>query len=111
MVSIESVKKGTCDFFDRNILSGYNGEGWKKVVVPAVAGIAINSYIDKLAKSEFVLGTGLVENGMVDVDLLATEIKKRITDAGMKIDISMIGSATFYKADVDELVRMIKEGY
>ena len=111
MVSVENVKLGINKFIDKNIISGYNGSGWQRVVVPAVVSMAVNSYADKLINSELVSSLGIIKDGMVELDVLASEIKKRISDSGMVVEISMLGSATFYRADVDELMRMIKEGY
>lgn len=111
MVEIEKVRNGICNYIDKYILAGYTGEGWKKVVVPAAAAVLINSYIDKYLSNEFLIASGVVSNGMVEIDPFAEEIKKRISETGLNIKIPMLGDATFHKNDVDEIVRMIKEGY
>lgn len=109
MVSVEKVKLGINNFIDKNILSGYNAEGWKGVVIPAFAVIGINAKIDNLLKNNLLTEIGVLKDGMVDVDTIAVEIKKRISDTGLVVEIPMFGSAKFYRNDVDELLRMIKE--
>lgn len=108
MVTIDMIKNGVAMYLDENIMSKYPSGGWQKVLAGSVAAVAINNYADKLRDNAAVQAIGLMDNGQVDIDMLAEEVKQRIPPGGMHVSIPMLGDAVFHGADIDDLVETIK---
>ena len=113
MVSINEIEKGIAAYLDSEIMPQLPKEGFEKVL----AGTALSLFIrrsgkilDSYKNNKAVLMLGLMdEEGNVDIDILAEELKKNIPNEGMKIDIPLIGKMTFHKSDVDKLHECITE--
>lgn len=111
MVSIDKIEQGVAHYLDGELMPQLQNNGWEKVLVGTAASLAIRKsgaiaagYKDhKLVK---MLGI-MDEKGNVDVEALATELKKNIPKEGFKVDIPIVGTMTFHKDDVDKLYEYI----
>jgi hypothetical protein len=109
MVNITKVKRGLANFADREILAKIPGGTLKKTAIGTMMGLYIKNAEKALnlnSKNVFISALGIVdENGDVDVDTLAEEIKKNISENGLRIDIDIfglhLGDMTLRAADID----------
>lgn len=49
------------------------------------------------------------ESGDLDLDGLLASVKQAVPDTGVKIDVPILGSLTFYLEDFERLAAYIKE--
>lgn len=115
MVTMKQIEQGIAAYLDSELMPQLSktSNGLEKVI----AGTAISLFIRKSGTilesykdNKMVQMLGIMdEDGNVDVDLLATELKKNISDDGVKIDVPMIGAMTFHKEDVTKLHEYITE--
>lgn len=111
MVSIDKIEQGIAYYLDKELMPKLQSNGWEKVLIGTVASLAIHrsgaiaaEYKDhKLVK---MLGI-MDDNGNVDVETLAAELKKNISKDGIEVDIPVIGIMKFHKDDVDKLYEYI----
>lgn len=111
MVSIDKIERGVANYLDGELMPQLQSNGFEKVLVGTAASLAIHkigaivvSYKDnKLVKMLDVMD----DNGNVDVDVLAAELKKNIPKEGVKVDIPVVGTMTFHEDDVDKLYEYI----
>ena len=109
MVTFEKIEMGIGRFIDDEIVGRLPGGSWQKPVFSAVAIFAVKGYIGKIKDNGFLKGAGIVTDQGVNIEAFAEEFKKSIPISGIKVDIPMLGEATFVPADVDALVRKIRE--
>lgn len=107
MVPVNKIEKGIAAYLDAELMPRFQGNGLERVIVGTAASLAIrksgtiiNGYKDN--KAVQMLGI-MDDEGNVDVDILAEELKKNIGKDGVKIDIPVIGTVTFRKEDVTKL--------
>lgn len=107
MVPVNKIEKGIAAYLDAELMPKFQGNGLERVIVGTVtslvirkSGDIINGYKDN--KAVQMLGI-MDEDGNVDVDTLAEELKKNIGKDGVKVDIPVIGAITFHKEDVTKL--------
>ena len=109
MVTFDKVEKGVGRFIDEEVMGKLPSSSWQRPVFSAVAIFAIKGYIGKLKDNAFLKGAGIVTEEGVNIEAFAEELKKTMPISGMKVDIPMLGEATFVPSDVDALLRKIKE--
>lgn len=108
MVSIDMIKDGAAYYVDRNIMSKYPADGWQKVIAGSVTALAMNNFVEKVRRNLDIRALGLVSDEGVDIDALAMEIKRRMPSGGLRVNIPMLGEATFYEADINDMVETMK---
>ena len=107
MVSIDKIKQGVAAYLDSELMPQLPANGVQKLI----AGTAMSLLIERsgaIAESykdnQLVKMLGIMdENGNVDVDVLAEELKKNMPKEGIKVEVPMIGALTFKKDDVEKL--------
>lgn len=113
MLAFEKVLDGIARYIDKEIYTGMND--WQEVM----ARIAVSRVFDnrehlknRLVNNGVIRTFGVIdEEGMVDVDGLAADLKKQIEQKGkITVSLPMFGKLTFKAEDVDNLYRTIKEG-
>lgn len=109
MVTFEKIEMGIGRFIDDEIVGRLPGGSWQKPVFSAVAIFAIKGYVGKLKDNAFLKGAGIVTEEGVNIEAFAEELKKTMPINGIKVEIPMLGEATFVPADVDALLRKIRE--
>lgn len=113
MVTMKQIEQGVAAYLDTELMPQLPSTGLEKVL----AGTAISLFIrrsgtilDGYKNNKTVQMLGIMDaEGNVDVDLLASELKKNIPDEGVKVEVPMIGSMTFHKEDVNKLHEYITE--
>lgn len=113
MVTMKEIESGIAAYLDAELMPKLPTSGLEKVI----AGTAISLFIkrsgtilESYKDNKVVQMLGVMDTeGNVDVDLLATELKKNMPEDGIKIDVPMIGSMTFHKEDVTKLHEYITE--
>lgn len=106
MVSIDRFKQGAAAFIEEELVSKL--PGWKKWVFGSAAAIFLQK-ADTFIEHPIVTSMGLVKDGMVDIDTVYREMKKRATEP-ISIDIPGLGGITMSSNDLDLLYRKITEG-
>ena len=105
-VKFETVVDGINRYIDREIYKNLNGlqELVARLVVGRVNGNA-ESIKNVLMNNGIAKTLCIIDSdGMVDVDLLLTDIRREIERQGsLQVDIPMIGKLTFHADDVDVL--------
>lgn len=107
MVSVDKIEKGIANYLDAEFMPQLQSNGVEKVIIGTAvslfirrSGVIIGGYKDnKVVK---MLGI-MDDDGNVDVETLAEELKKNISKEGFTIDIPILGILTFHKEDVDKL--------
>ena len=56
-----------------------------------------------------VLGGAADGNGNIDLEGFAEEMRKQMPEGGLRVSVPMIGDLTFYRTDLDDLLRYIRE--
>lgn len=111
MVSIDKIEKGVASYLDGELMPQLQNNGLEKVIVGTVVSLAISksgAIVAGYKDNKLVRMLGLMDDdGNVDVEVLATELKKNIPKEGVKVDIPIIGTMTFHKNDVDKLYEHI----
>ena len=106
----EKVLEGIVKYINQEIYPGMND--WQEVLARiAVSRFVSNSESVKTALMEntFVKTFAIIDNdGNVDIDGLAKDLKKQIEEKGkLTIPLSIFGNLTFTAQDVDKLYQII----
>lgn len=113
MVSIDRIENGFKRYVDTHFIPNLPDGGFQKVVVAAGASILasrLKAVLHEWSKKEMLHTLGIVNEHGFDLETIKAEVVKQFGDAGVVLDIPMIGSITFKKEDVDRLYRTITEG-
>lgn len=111
-VPFNRILDGAAEYIEKNIMPNMND--WQEIA----ARIAIGRVFDNRdAIKESLINNGYIrtfalidENGNVDIDRLAQEIKREIEKKGrIEVNLKLFGKLKFDAADVDALHRMITQ--
>ena len=115
MVSINQIETGVTRWLDNELMPKLPGggpyDGLKKAAAVAVAMYAIKrgkSALASLADSSFMSTIGAAKDGYIDLEGFAEEMRKQMPEDGIKISVPMIGDMTFYRGDLDDMMRYIR---
>lgn len=120
MFPLKSVKLGIADFLDEEFLPQFKGSTMEQLLVGTALSILISKMdilVAKAKENPIVNTLGIIDDqNNIDLDLLNTELTKRIGESGVGFDIPMFDSSfkpiqkhiTFYKDDFDKLYECIK---
>ena len=111
MVTKDQVKRGLSRYVDTEITAKLPIGTVKKVLVGTAISLFmgnIEKNIESLSEHPFVKTLGIIdENGHYDIDRLAQEVKRNMSDEGMRFDLNIlgmhVGEMTFRRSDVDSL--------
>lgn len=107
MVPISKIEQGVAAYLDSELMPQLPNSGFEKVLAGTAMSLIIRrsgKIIDSYKNNKAVQMLGIMdEEGNVDVDVLAEELKKNLPKEGMKVEIPIIGAMTFHKEDVDKL--------
>lgn len=113
MISYPQIENGLVAWLDNELLPGLpvNGrnDALKKVAVTTAALYCLKNgrkLLDGYAPMLKAVGA-MDDAGNIDIDGVADILRSQVPDTGMVLNIPLIGSATFYKADVDTIKKYI----
>ena len=111
MVNVGQIKRGLANFVDSEILPKIPAGSLKRTLIGAGIGLYISNLEKTLVdatKSPYIAALGVVdEAGNINIDALASEIKKNMTAEGVKIDLDVmgfhLGDMTLNQSDIERL--------
>lgn len=109
-IEFNSVLNGIIKYLNREVYAGMND--WQRVIARvAVSRIVGNkdSLRDSIVKNPYLRTFAIIDdNGMVDVEGLARDLKSQISEIGkVEISLPLFGTFKFREEDIDKLYRMI----
>lgn len=113
MIAFEKVLDGIARYIDKEVIAvGMND--WQELLARMAVGRIFNNREQlktRLINNGWIRTFGVIDDdGMVDVDGLADDLKKQIEQKGkISVSIPVFGKLTFTASDVDVLHRTIKE--
>lgn len=118
MISMNQVKSGLTRYLDAEFAPKLP-RGDLRQNLKAGAALAwcmyaishLETLLPEYAKKAGLDKLGAMDDaGNLDIDGLAAALKPQIGDAGISAELPVVGELTVYPADLDLLVRYIKEG-
>lgn len=110
MVSYSQVVNGISKYIDQEIVNKL--QGWQRWALGAGTGIFLSKSGENFAQlkeNSIVKMLGLIdENGMVDVDIIYSELRKQADKGSIVAEIPALGKITLTKDDVEKLYACIK---
>ncbi len=109
MIAKEKVIAGAAMYIEREILPRL-----PEMKALAVAGVVAlyarraPGLLDELEKNPAVKALGVIENGMVDAEAVYAAYAPKIIKP-MEIDVPFLGRLSFDRAEVDKLLKYVKE--
>lgn len=110
MVSIEKVQRGIAAYMEQEIIARLPEGSLGKAAAKGAKFVFLarsKQALDTLSQNQVAKAFGLADTGELDVDMACDAAKEAIGDGGLTITLPVLGSLTFYPADVDTLKRMI----
>lgn len=110
MVSIEKVQRGIAAYMEQEIIARLPEGSLGKAAAKGAKFVFLarsKQALDTLAQNPVAKVFGLADTGELDVDMACDAAKEAIGDSGLTVTLPVLGSLTFYPADVDTLKRMI----
>lgn len=111
MVTITNIEQGVAAYLDSELMPKLPETGLEKVLMGTAISLVIRragTIVEGYKNNKAVQMLGIMDaEGNVDVDILAEELKKNLPESGVKVEVPMIGSLTFHKADIDKLYSYI----
>lgn len=113
MITLDDLRNGVVRYIDNELMPEFSQNGLEKVVVGTAIGLIIKknfSKIETFKDHPLVKLTGVMDDeGNIDFDTLAAEVKENMPETGVSIEAPMIGKMTFKNEDVDKLEKYIKK--
>lgn len=113
MVSVNKIENGVARFLDAELVSKMPDGGLQKILAGTAISLLIKksgNFIKAFQQNPMIQLMDIFDaDGNVDIDSMATELKKNFPDVGLRMDFPMIGTVTFHKEDIDKLYSYITE--
>lgn len=107
MVTVNQIEKGLASYVDTELASLLPDNTIQKVIAGTAISLMIRksgSSIETLRQNQFVQMMDIFdEDGKIDIDTLAEELKKNIPQKGVKVELPMLGTLTIKAEDIDKL--------
>lgn len=107
MVEISRIEKGVARYLDSELVPKLPGGSWKQFGAGAASALVAKRggrALEKLKGHPAAVAFGLVdEAGCIDVEILREIANEKIPDAGLQIDVPMLGRLTVYQRDIEKL--------
>lgn len=111
MVTIDKIKSGIVSYLDHELIPMIPEEGFQRVMVGTAISLMLRQYsnkLDTIKDNQIVKMMGVInDNGDVDLETLRDEIKKQMSDDGVKMALPVVGTLTFKRGDIDKLYQYI----
>jgi hypothetical protein len=113
MVSISKIEQGAKRYVDHHFIPNLPDGGFQKVVVATGAALLVNrvgEILKEWAHNDTLRTLGIVDHaGAFDLEAVKNELMKHVDDAGMHLEMPLIGTLTFKREDIERLYRCIME--
>lgn len=108
MVTVDKISRGVASFFDTEVRPSLSGG--KQILYGIIVGRAASNAPKLIEQYAAILAPmGVVQDGKVDVEGLATELRKQMEKSGGEMKVTILGDTfTFKPHDVDNLIRHIE---
>ena len=108
MIPIEKATRGIVAYLDNELMTQLPNDSLKKVGFGLFAALVARDpmkIIGSFVSIDILQALGIIsaDGNAVDIDLLRDELKKRIPTEGVKMNIPLLGTATFTAYDIDKL--------
>ncbi len=111
MVSIPQIESGVARYLDSELISQLPEGQFSRLAAGTMISLAIkrsSRIIEKLKENTFVKMLDIFDGeGNVDLEVVKEAVLENMTDAGLKIDIPVVGTVTFKRDDVEKLYKCI----
>lgn len=112
MVTISQIQKGFVRFVDNEVTAAFTG--WQKAVVAGAAGLLAANFpnlVNTYTSHPIVAALGVYDpqSGMVNIDALYNAFVPKLGADKIPITIPKIGTIKMGQAEIDVLMRYIKE--
>ena len=112
MVTISQIQKGFVRFVDNEVAAAFTG--WQKAVVAGAAGLLAANFqnlVNTYTSHPIVAALGVYDpqSGMVNIDALYNAFVPKLGADKIPITIPKIGTIKMGQAEIDVLMRYIKE--
>jgi hypothetical protein len=112
MATIQQIQAGAARFIDNELIPAFTG--WQKVLIGGGAGLLLKNLpqtLAVLAQNPMVAALGVynAQNGTVDVDALANAFLPQMGAEALPITIPGGVTVRLTRADIEKLIRYIKE--
>lgn len=112
MVTISQIQRGFTFFVDNEVATAFNG--WQKAVVAGAAGLLAANFpnlVSMYANHPMVAALGIYDpqTGNVNIDALYSAFVPKLGTEKIPITIPKIGTIKMGQAEIDSLMRYIKE--
>lgn len=112
MATLNDLQSGIVRYVDNELMPKLPQSGLEKIVVGTALGLILKrnfSKIESFKDHPIVKLTGIVDDeGNIDLDTLATEVKNNMPQTGISVEAPMIGKMTFKSEDIDKLKQYIE---
>lgn len=114
MVTIKQIEAGAVKYIDAELapqipVNVPNGQ-LKKIAFLSGAAYAVHKNVQQYAAHPVLAQMGAMdEDGNLDLDGLLAAVKQTVPDTGVKVDVPILGSLTFFAEDFEHLAEYIKE--
>lgn len=113
MTHIDKITAGAAKWLDRELMPKLPSDGLKKAATVALATYALSrgkNALMSVTENSFLGTIGAADgNGNIDLEGFAEEMRKQMPESGLRVSVPMIGDLTFYRTDLDDLLRYIRE--
>lgn len=112
MIPLDRVARGIVNYIDNDLLAQAPDDSLKKIgfgVIVAIAARNPLNLIGMFINPDFLCMLGIMnqERNAVDIEALLDELKKRIPSMGVRVNLPLLGPATFTAYDIDKIVNYI----
>lgn len=108
MKTVDQISRGVANYYDEVVRPSLTG--WKAIAYGVAVGrfaVMLPTLLSQYAA--ILVPMGIVQDGKVDMEGLATELRKQMDKSGGALKFAIMGDTfTFKAADVDALMRCIE---
>ena len=108
MKTVDQISRGVASFYDEEVRPSLSG--WKAIAYGVAVGrfaVMLPTLMNQYAA--ILVPMGIVQDGKVDAEGLAAELRKQMEKSGGMLTFAVMGDTfTFKAADVDALMRCIE---
>lgn len=109
MIPISTIEEGVANYIDNEVMAKFPHGTWQKVAISSLVGMAVHKYVHILQENRALQTIGIVEGDKADIEAYATQLKKFMPEAGVSIEVPMLGEVILKSNDVDDILMYISK--
>lgn len=112
MVTTNQIERGFARWLDAELMPHIPKDGWPKVIAGAAASIMIKrggQMVKALMNHPIIVALDIAKNGEIDLEIIRDELKANMTEAGLIINLPLIGELKLHKNDIDVIYTYMTE--